>query len=124
MIFAIAKRLRWSNNDTFTRMDTKRVEILHVADCNAIVVAVAYHFVFNFFPSLETFLYQHLWGERECFLSQFVQFFLVIAKTTAQSAQCVSSAQDNRIAKISSSATCLFDGGTCLALDGLDVNLI
>ena len=124
MVFAIAKRLRRGNNDALARMYAKRVEVLHVADGDAVVVAVAYHFVFNLFPTFKAFLYQHLRRERECFLGQFVQLFLVVAKATTQSAKGISGAQDNGIAKACSGATCLLDVGAGLALDGLDVNLV
>ena len=60
MIFTVCKCLRRSNNNTFTGMNTQRIEIFHVADSDAIVEFVPYNFIFNFFPSLERFFNKNL----------------------------------------------------------------
>ena len=52
MILAVGKGLRRCNHDRFARVDTQWVEIFHIADRNTVIVLVAYHFVFYFFPAL------------------------------------------------------------------------
>jgi len=44
-------------------MDAQRVEVLHVADRDAVVEAVAHNLILDLFPALEGFLHQHLGGE-------------------------------------------------------------
>ena len=61
-------------------MNTKRVEVFHVAYGDAVVVFVANDFVFNLLPSFEALLYENLRRERESFFSKFVEFFFVVAE--------------------------------------------
>ena len=67
VVFVICQRLRGSDDDTLTGMDTERVEVLHITDGDTVVVAVTYHFVLDFLPALEALLYEDLWREGEGF---------------------------------------------------------
>ena len=49
--FLCAESLSWSDNYRFTCVDSKRVEILHVTDCDAVVITVTHHLVFDFLPA-------------------------------------------------------------------------
>ena len=80
VVLSIAQCLTRCHNDTLTCMDAKRVEVLHVADGDTVVVAVAHHFIFYLFPSLERLLYQYLWREGEGFLCLCFQFLVVVAE--------------------------------------------
>ena len=55
MVFRIGKRLRRGHNDAFAGMDAQRVEVLHIADRDAVVVAVAHDLVFDLFPAFQRF---------------------------------------------------------------------
>ena len=44
-------------------MYSERVEILHVADRDAVVVFVANYLILNLFPSFERLLHENLWRE-------------------------------------------------------------
>ena len=52
MVFAVGERLGWSHYYTFAGVNSERIEILHITHGDAIVVTVAYHLVFHFFPAL------------------------------------------------------------------------
>ena len=80
VIFRVGEGLRRSDNDRLASVDTEWVEVLHVADCDTVVVAVAHHLVLNLLPALETLLDEHLRRERERLLSNFHEFFLVVSK--------------------------------------------
>ena len=41
-------------------MDTNRVNVLHVADCDAVSCAVSHYLVLDLFPSGDTSLYKNL----------------------------------------------------------------
>ncbi len=97
MILAIGQCLRGSDNNTFARMDTQRVEVFHVTNCDTVVVTVAHHLIFNLFPSLQALFNEHLWWEWECLFSQFVQFFFIVAEATTQASQSIGSTKDNGI---------------------------
>ena len=86
MIFGVCQRLRGRDHDRLARMDAKRIEVLHVTYGDTIVITVAHHLVFNLLPAFQTLLHQHLWGERESLLGQFVEFLLIVAEARTQSA--------------------------------------
>ena len=124
MILRIAQGLRWSDDDTLTSMDSQRVEVLHVTNCDTVVITVANHLILNLFPTLQALLYQYLWRERESLLSEFVQLLLVVCETGTESTQGVSSTDDDRIAELSSSLAGLLDVLASLTLDGLHIDFI
>ena len=124
MILSIAQGLRWSDDDTLTGMDAQWVEVLHVTNCDTVVVTVANHLILNLFPALQALLYQYLWREREGLLSELVQLLLVVCETRTESTQGVSSTDDDRITELGSSLAGLLDVLASLALDGLHVDFI
>ena len=105
-------------------MDTQRVEVLHVAHRDAVVITVTHYLVLNLLPALEALLHQHLGRESKGLLSDAVQFLLVVAETRTQSAQCISSTDDDGIAQLFGSLAGVFNILTCLALDGLHIDFI
>ena len=124
MILRIAQGLRWSDDDTLTSMDSQWVEVLHVTNCDTVVVTVANYLILNLFPALQTLLYQYLWREREGLLSELVQLLLVVCETGTETTQGVSSTDDDRIAELGSSLAGLLDVLASLALDGLHIDFI
>ena len=84
MIFTVGERLRGSDDYRLSGMDAKRIEVLHVAHRNAVVIAVAHYLVLDFLPSLQALLHQDLGRERESLLSQTVEFILIVSEATAQ----------------------------------------
>ena len=124
VILAIGQSLRRSDDDTLTRMDAQRVEVLHVADRDAVVVAVAHHLVLYLLPALEALLHQHLGREREGLLAEAGQLLLVVCEATTQSAQRIGCTDDDGVAELLSSLAGLLHVLASLALDGLDVDLV
>jgi len=53
-IFLVGEGLRGSDNDGFTSGYPLN-QVLHVADSDTVVVAIAYYFVFDFLPSFQGF---------------------------------------------------------------------
>ena len=51
MVFSVGKGLRGCNYNTFTSMDTQGVEVLHVANGDAVVEAVANYLILHLLPS-------------------------------------------------------------------------
>ena len=98
VVFGVGKRLRRSDDDTLTRMDAKRIKVLHVTHCDTVVVTVAHYLIFNLFPSFKALLYKHLGREREGLLTDLTEFLVVISEAGAQSAECVSSTHDDGVA--------------------------
>ena len=80
MIFGVGQRLRRSNHYRLTGMDAKRIEILHIADGDAIIVSVSNYLILNLFPSLQALLYKHLRREREGFFCQTIKLFFIVAE--------------------------------------------
>ena len=124
MVFRIGQCLRGSNHDRLARMDAQRVEVLHVTHGDAVVVAVAHYLIFDFLPALQTLLHQHLRGERESLLGQFIEFLLIVTETRSETTQSVGSTQDDGIAQLGSGLTGLGDILASLTLDGLHTDLV
>ena len=78
--FLVGKGLGRGDHNALPGMDAERVEILHIADRDAVVVAVAHHFIFDFFPAAQGFLHEHLRREGKGLGGYGAQLFLVLAE--------------------------------------------
>ena len=124
VILGVGERLRGGYHNRLAGMNAEGVEVFHVADGDAVVVAVAHHLVFNLLPALERFFDEHLGREREGFLGQPIELFLIVAETGAQSAQGVGGTYDDGIAEVGGCMAGLLNGFAGLALDGLHADLV
>ncbi len=124
VIVGIAQCLRRSNDDRLAGVYAQRVEVLHVADGDAVVVLVAHDLILNLLPSAQGLLHQHLRRERESLLEQHVQLCLVVGKAGTQSAKSIGGTHNDGIAQVARSLAgilCVLAG---FALYGLYVYLI
>ena len=87
MIFTVRQGLAGSDHNTLTGVDAHGIKILHVADRNAVISAVAHHLVFDLLPAGQVFLDQNLRGVGKGFLGFVDQFFAVAADARAQPAK-------------------------------------
>ena len=60
LVLVVGERLRRRDDDAVAGVDAHRVEVLHVADGDAGVGAVAHHLVLDLFPAEQRALEQHL----------------------------------------------------------------
>ena len=97
MVFAVGECLRRSYDNRLACVDAKRVEILHIADCNTVVIRVANNFVLNLFPPFQALLHQNLRRKRECLFTQRIQFHSIIAEAGAETAQRVRRTDNYRV---------------------------
>src|SRR5690242_19323367 len=81
-------------------MDTKRVEVLHVADSDAVVAAIADNLILDLLPALHTALNEHLGTDGKGFIAKVKQLLLVVGETTSKSAEGERSADDDREANV------------------------
>ena len=72
VVVGVRERLAGGDDDGLARVDAQRVEVLHVADGDAVVEAVAHHLVLHFLPAAEALLDEHLGREGEGLLYQHV----------------------------------------------------
>ena len=105
-------------------MDAERVEVLHVADRDAVVVCVTDYLVFDLLPPLEAFLDEDLGREGEGFLSETDKLVFVVAESRSQASEGESGAQDHRVSQFFSRRFCSFDALASFALDGLYADLV
>ena len=80
MVVVIREGLRGSHHDALAGVYAQRVEVLHVADGDAVVEAVAHHLVLHLFPAFERLLHQHLRREREGLLGESHKLLGVVAE--------------------------------------------
>ena len=124
VVVGVRERLAGGDDDGLACVDAQRVEVLHVADGDAVVEAVAHHLVLHFLPAAEALLDEHLGREGEGFLHQHVQLFLVVAEARTQSAQRIGGADDDGIAQRGGGAAGVFGVLHGLALDGFHVDFV
>ena len=124
VVFVIRQRLRGSDDDTLTGMDTERVEVLHITDGDTVVVAVTYDLVLDFLPALEALLYEDLRGEGEGLATQFVKLSFVVAEAAAQATESVGGTDDDGVAQLLGCTARIFGCLYGMALDRLDADLI
>ena len=105
-------------------MDSQRVKVLHVADCDAVVKAVSYHLVLYLLPALEGFLHQNLRREGEGLGCQLLKFTVIVAESAAQSSKCVGRPHNYRVTQLTGCLKCILYILNCVALNGLNLNLI
>ena len=100
LILMVGQRLRRCNDDGVARMHAHGVEVFHIADGDAVVVAVTHDFVFDFLPAGHTALDKHLTnqGVIQALDDDINEFFLILGNAAARAAHGVSRAHDNRIA--------------------------
>ena len=110
----VIQRLARSHDYTLARMDSQRVEILHVADRDAIVILVTDNFILYLLPALERFLDQHLRRVGESLACLDVKLSLVVAEAAAKAAEGVCGTKDNRITYLTRRLT-----GLRHAVDGM-----
>ena len=120
----VGQRLRRGDHDALAGMDAERVEILHVADGYAVVVAVAHDLVFDFLPAPQRLLHEHLRGERERLAGDCVKLLLVLAEAGAESAQGVCRAYNHGVADAGRRSARLLKVGCGVGLDGLDSDFV
>ena len=124
VVFVICQRLRGSDDDTLTRVDTERVEVLHITDGDTVVVAVTYDLVLDFLPALEALLYEDLRGEGEGLATQLVKLSFVVAEAATQATESVGGTDDDGVAQLLGCTTRIFGSLYGMALDRLDADLI
>ena len=100
VILPVGQGLAGGHHDALSGMNAHRIKVFHIADGDAIVVAVAHHLVFDLFPALEILLDQDLRGVGKAFGGQLTQFLLVAADPRAQPAQGVGDADHHRVADL------------------------
>ena len=100
LILFITECLRRCYDDTVSCMNTNRIDILHIADRDAVACTVTDNFIFDFLPTGNTALYQNLMctGQTQPVGQNILQFCLIMRNTAAAAAKCIGRAQHNRIA--------------------------
>ena len=83
-------------------MHTHRVDVLHIADSDAVACAVPHHLVLNFLPSGDGALHQNLShaGEPETVFQNFAQLHNVVRYAAAGAAEGIGRAEHHRISDL------------------------
>ena len=124
MVIVVGECLRRCDNDTLAGVYAQRVEVLHVADSDTVVIPVSHHFVFNLFPTLERFLHKHLRGERERLFGEHFQLLGIVAETASETSEGICRTHYHRIAETFGRRKSLVDALYSLALDGFYIYLV
>ena len=100
LIFAVRERLARRHHDRIARVHAHRVDVLHVADGDGRVVAVADHLVLDLLVALDALLDEHLvhGREEERIAHDLAELRLVVGEAAARAAQREGRAQHHGIA--------------------------
>ena len=94
LILIVVECLRWGDDDGVAGVDPHRIEVLHVADGDAVVSAIAHDLVFDLLPAPQVLLHQDLGhGVVERPFQGTVQLILGFDHTAALAAQCEGAAE-------------------------------
>ena len=107
VVLLIRQSLTRGNNDTVTGVDSERVEVLHVANGNTVVVSVTNNLVLNLLPALEGLLDENLGGERQRAGGQVTELIGVGSEARTQTTKGVSRPDNDGVANLLGS----LDGG-------------
>ena len=124
MVFTVGQGLGRSDDDTLAGVDAERVEVLHIADRDAVVIAVANDLIFDFLPAFQAFFDEDLGRKGERFLGQGTELRLIVAEAGAKAAEGIGRTQDDGIAEPSSRRTGRFHALARFAADGAYADLI
>ena len=124
MILPIGQSLGWSHDYALSGVDAEGVEIFHIADSDAVVIAVAHHLVFDFLPAFQGFFNQHLRRKVEGFGHCLLQLVFIFAETGAQTSECIGGTHNYREAHHSGCLHRLLGCGSRVGFDGLDPDFV
>ena len=68
-------------------MDTEWIEILHVTDSDAVVLAITDNLVLDLLPSLHGALNKHLWRGSKCLNAEVVELLVVVGETRSETSK-------------------------------------
>ncbi|KAI3491680.1 hypothetical protein L1887_43992 [Cichorium endivia] len=114
VVVVVRHGLGGSDDDRVARVDAERVEVLHVAADDGIVLLVAQHLVLGLLPALERLFDEDLGAEGEGAGGEVAQLVLVVGEAGAETAERVGGTHDDGVADL---------GGGLKRLDGLDAGL-
>mmetsp|Transcript_26373 Transcript_26373/g.47644 ORF Transcript_26373/g.47644 Transcript_26373/m.47644 type:complete len:302 (-) Transcript_26373:97-1002(-) len=81
-------------------MDSKRIKVLHVTDCNAVVTAVAHDFVLEFLPSTQVLINQNLRTIRKGLGCEILEFCIVGSESRSKTTECKGSTNENGVSNL------------------------
>lgn len=124
VVLLIRQGLTGSNDDTVTGVDTKGVEVLHVANSDAVVVSIADNLILDFLPATERLLDQNLGRKGQGARGQVLQLLGVGSETGTQTTQSVGRTDDDGVSNSLSSLQGLVDGADRNGFGDGDVDLV
>lgn len=124
VVLLVAQRLTGRNDDGIASVDAQGVEVLHVANRNAVVIRITNDLIFDLLPALQGLLNQNLGRECKRSGSHVSQLLLVVGETGSKTTERIRSADDNGIPNLLGSIESLIDGVDGDRLGDGDVNLL
>src|SRR5438477_13077137 len=124
MIILICESLARSDDDALSSMDSQRIKVLHVTNCDAVVRLVPHDFIFHLFPAGEILLHQDLRRVGQGLFYSLPKSSFIFASTRAQSSQSKRDSDHHWITYLSRSILGLFQTPGCLRTGSVDIDLL
>ena len=126
LVFFVGESLRRSDRDRVARVDPHGVEVLDGTDDDAVVVAVAHHLHFEFFPAEDRFLEQNLVDRRlaQAPGDEFLEFIHIVGDARTASTECEARPDDARQADSFDDLSRFLKRFDCLAAADFEADLL
>ena len=111
MILLVGKRLRGTYHDGVARVNTNRIDVLHITDGNGGIVMIPHDLVFDFLEALDALLYKHLMHRGKCqgVFHQQKKFFFIVGKAATRSTKRKGGTKHNGISDLPCDLQSFFD---------------
>ena len=112
VIFLVGERLRRAHDNRIPGVNAYGIHVLHIADGDGRVIAVAHHLIFDLFVAFHTLFDQDLAdrGESEGIFHDGDKFFFTVRKAPARAAECEGRPQYDRISDVARCLKAFFHG--------------
>ncbi|GKT75685.1 hypothetical protein ColTof4_08108 [Colletotrichum tofieldiae] len=124
VVLLITQGLTGSNDDTVSGVNAQGIEVLHVANSNAVVVRVTDDLILNLLPALQRLLDQDLGRQSQGAGSHVAKLLLVVCETGTQTTERVGGTDDNGISDLLGGIKSLLNGSNSDRLGNRDVDLV
>mmetsp|Transcript_72066 Transcript_72066/g.203447 ORF Transcript_72066/g.203447 Transcript_72066/m.203447 type:complete len:1095 (-) Transcript_72066:280-3564(-) len=118
-VFVVRERLRRGDDNGVAGVGADGVEVLHVADGDAVVVGVPNDLVLQLLPALQALVDDDLRAVDQGLGSQLPQLIIIMGEAAAQAAQCKCGTHKDRVADLLRKPNSILDVGATSALGDL-----
>jgi hypothetical protein len=124
VVLLVRQSLGGSDHDTVTSVDTQRVEVLHVANSDTVVVGITNNLVLDLLPALEGLLNENLGSKRQRARRQIAELIGVGSEAGTETTKGIGGADDDGVTDLLGGLQSVINGTNGNGLGNGDVDLV